>query len=224
MQLSSAVASRVAARICVQRREILDLAAYEARRHVLRPELMREKQLRQVLVGETLNFMFESLETVRYQIQEVLRAEVVTDELGIQREIETYNRLLGAPGALGCTLLVELGGDSASHSLEALAELERSLYVRMPSGHRVHADATSERSPQRLSLVQFLSFAVRGVAPVAVGCAHPLMGMEASLSREQRRALQRDLSLGLSLSWDEDARAGGQRAARGPFSARGRAT
>lgn len=198
MQLASAVVDRVPARICVQRREILDLAAYEARRHVLRPELMQAKQLRQVLLGEMLNFMFESLETVRYQIQEVLRVEGVTDELRIQREIETYNQLLGAPGELGCTLLVELGGDAGAHSLEALAELERSLYVRMPSGEQVHADSTSERPAQRLSLVQFLSFAVRGVAPVAVGCAHPLVRTESSLSLEQRRALQRDLSLGLS--------------------------
>ena len=168
---------------------------------------MREKQLRQVLVGEILNFMFESLETVRYQIQEVLRVEAVTDELGIQREIETYNRLLGAPGELGCTLLVELGGDAAAHSLEALAELERTLYLRMPSGQRVHADSSSERSAQRLSLVQFLSFAVHGVAPVAVGCAHPLVRAEASLALEQRRALQRDLSLGLSQPCGDGIRA-----------------
>lgn len=190
------VQGRVPARIRVQRPEILDLEAYEARRHVLRPELMREKQLRQVLVGEALNFMFESLETVRYQIQEVLRVEVVTDELGIQREIETYNRLLGAPGELGCTLLVELSGEAAAHSLEALVELERFLYVRMPSGRRVHADSRGELPGQRLSLVQFLSFAVRGVAPTAVGCAHPLMRAEASLSLPQRRALERDLELG----------------------------
>ena len=197
MQLPGVVEERVPARIRVQRREIMDLGAYEARRPVLRPELMQAKQLRQVLVGEALNFMFESLETVRYQIQEVLRAEAVTDELGIEREIETYNRLLGAPGELGCTLLVELGGEAGAHSLEALAELERTLYVRMPSGRRVQADSTSERSCQRLSLVQFLSFAVRGVAPIAVGCAHPLMRAEVSLSLQQRRALERDLWLGL---------------------------
>ena len=50
---------------------------------------------------------------------------------------------------------------------------------------------------QRLSLVQFLSFAVRGVTPIAVGCAHPLMRAEVSLSLQQRRALERDLRLGL---------------------------
>src|SRR5688572_3564545 len=100
-----------AARARVQRFDILDLAAYESRRHVLRPELMRAKQSRQVLVGDALNFMFESHDTVRYQIQEVLRVEEVTDEARIEREIETYNRLLGAPGELGCTLLVELSGE-----------------------------------------------------------------------------------------------------------------
>src|SRR5690606_40585568 len=82
----------------VRRRDLLDLDAYEARRPVLRPELMRAKQQRQVLVGDSLNFLFESHDTVRYQIQEILRVEGLTDESRIERELETYNRLLAGPG------------------------------------------------------------------------------------------------------------------------------
>src|SRR5690606_3366932 len=121
----------------VQRRDLLDLAAYEARRPVLRPELMRAKQQRQVLVGDSLNFLFESHDTVRYQIQEILRVEGLTDESRIERELETYNRLLAGPGELGCTLLVELNGQCDSREFEALAGLTGCLYVRTPDGVEV---------------------------------------------------------------------------------------
>ncbi|HEU5076991.1 MAG TPA: DUF3501 family protein [Polyangiaceae bacterium] len=182
----------------MERADILGLAAYEARRHVLRPELMRAKQLRQVLVGDTLNFMFESHETVRYQIQEVLRVEAVKDEARIEREIATYNRLLGGPGELGCTLLVELSGEQCAAQLEALAGLESCLYVRTSDGREVPARATSESTGQPLSLVQFLRFAVGGLGPIAVGCAHPLLCAEVALTPAKRRTLERDLDIGSS--------------------------
>jgi len=191
------VTRTVRAGVRVRRRDILDLAAYEVQRPVLRPALMRAKQVRQVLVGEALNFMFESLETVRYQIQEVLRAEGVTDELKIEREIETYNLLLGAPGELGCTLLVELGGENCASELEALVGLGSCLYLRMPDGRSVPARGSTEGTCERPSLVQFLNFDVRGVAPVAVGCSHPRLRAERSLSSTQRRTLERDLTRGM---------------------------
>lgn len=180
----------------VLRRDLLDLTAYEARRHLLRPELMRAKQRRQVLVGEALNFLFESHETVRYQIQEVLRVEGLTDEARIERELETYNRLLGGPGELGCTVLVELSGESGSGTLEALAGLERCLYVLLPGGREVRARLTTG-CPGEPSLVHFISFDVAGTAPVAVGCSHPRLRAEVELTREHRRTLQRDLAIGL---------------------------
>lgn len=183
-------------RAWVERCDILDLEAYESCRSVLRPALMRAKRSRQVLVGDALNFMFESHETVRYQIQEVLRVEAVKDEAKIEREIATYNRLLGAPGELGCTLLVELGAEQCAAGADALAGLESCFYVRMPKGHRVYARPIGGDSNAALSLVQFLSFAVAGVAPVAVGCSHPRLRAEVDLTDEQRQTLARDLALG----------------------------
>ena len=182
-----------AARTSVQRLDILDLAAYEARRAVLRPELMRAKRLRQVLVGDALNFMFESHDTIRYQIQEILRVEAVTDEDRIEREIANYNRLLGGPGELGCTLLVELRGAECATDLEVLAGLESCVYVRLPRGRLVYARSTTERGGDEPSLVQFLRFPVAGVAPVAVGCSHARFRAEVALRLEQTRTLQRDL-------------------------------
>ena len=72
-------------------------------------------------------------------------------------------------------------------------------------GREVHARAPAEGVSERPSLVQFLSFAVAGMAPVAVGCSHPRLCAEVDLTLAQRRALQRDLAVGLHAELPEDA-------------------
>ena len=92
----------------VLRGEILDFVTYEERRAELRTAAMAEKAVRRVHVGQNLTFLFENTTTVRYQILEMVRAERMVRESDIAHEIETYNELLGGPGELGCTLLVEI--------------------------------------------------------------------------------------------------------------------
>ena len=92
----------------VERSEILDYATYEERRAAIRDAAMQAKDERRVHVGRYLTFLFENRETIRYQIQEMMRAERMVREADIAHEIETYNELLGGGGELGCTLLIEI--------------------------------------------------------------------------------------------------------------------
>jgi hypothetical protein len=59
----------------VQRSEILDLQTYDRERERLQPAAMEAKAARRVHLGEHLTFLFENRETVRYQVQEMARAE-----------------------------------------------------------------------------------------------------------------------------------------------------
>ena len=69
---------------------------------------MQAKDARRVHVGRHLTFLFENHETIRYQVQEMTRAERMVKEADIRHEIDTYNELLGQGGDLGCTLLIEI--------------------------------------------------------------------------------------------------------------------
>ena len=58
----------------VRREELLDLVAYEKTRDAYLARTIDYKRARRVHVGDKLTFIFENRETVRFQVQEMLRA------------------------------------------------------------------------------------------------------------------------------------------------------
>jgi hypothetical protein len=180
----------------VTRAELLGLKEYDERRDAIRAQVLEVKRARRVHLGGALTFLFENPETVRYQVQEMLRAERLYREEEVAHELETYNELLGGPGELGCALLVEIEDPAErDRKLRAWLALPRHLYVKLADGRRVRA-AYDQRQigAERLSSVQYLRFDVGGAAPVAVGSDLPGLELEAELSAEQRAALAADLA------------------------------
>jgi hypothetical protein len=182
----------------VQRQEIVDYVTYEERRDAIRQSVLREKAERRIHVGPHLTFLLETHDTIRYQIQEMVRTERMVREADIAHEIETYNELLGGPGELGCTLLIELDDPAArAEKLVRWVELPKQLFARLEDGTKVRPTFDPRQvGDGRLSAVQYLKFAVGARAPVALGCDHPdpELEHETPLTEAQKTALQRDLS------------------------------
>src|SRR5215212_12205418 len=127
----------------VERHELLDPDRYAEQRPAIRAAVMEIKRRRRVHVGGVLTFLFENRITIRYQIQEMIRAERVLRETDIQHELATYNALLGDVGELGCCLLVELCDPAErERRLRQWRALPSSVYVRCESGAMVrpHVD------------------------------------------------------------------------------------
>ena len=82
----------------VLREELLDYVTYAERRDEIRARVLELKRPRRVHVGDELTFLFENRETVRYQVQEMMRVERIVREADILHELQTYNELLGGPG------------------------------------------------------------------------------------------------------------------------------
>jgi hypothetical protein len=182
----------------VEASEILDNGTYEKLRDGLRQRAMAEKRARRVHVGEHLTFLFETRETVRYQVQEMLRIEGRTTPEDVQHELDTYNELLGDEGELGCTLLVEVEDEKErDRTLRAWVSLVDHLYARLPDGTRVSATYDARQvGEDRLSAVQYMKFRCGPEAPVAFGVdmPSPRVVLESPLTSEQRGALQADLA------------------------------
>jgi hypothetical protein len=179
----------------IQRSEILDYQTYNEQRDELRRQAMALKDVRRVHLGKYLTFLFENHDTIRYQIQEMMRAEQIVKEADIQHEIETYSELLGSKGELGCTLLIEIDDPEERTSLlrEWLA-LPTQVYVKTASGKKCYASFDKRQIGQdRLSSVQYLKFDTDGEVPVAVGSDLPQLQRETPLSEDQRQALAQDL-------------------------------
>jgi hypothetical protein len=88
--------------------DVLDLRAYERVRGDYRAKVIALKKNRRVALGPVMTLVFECLDTVRFQVQEMARVEKIISDDGIQTELDIYNLLLPAPGELSATLLIEL--------------------------------------------------------------------------------------------------------------------
>jgi hypothetical protein len=180
----------------VERHEIVDYATYEDGRDAFRAEVMKIKAPRRVHVGENITLLFENHTTIRYQIQEMIRAERMVRESDIRHEIDTYNELLGKPGELGSTLLIEIEDPAVrDQKLRQWRDLPEKIYLLLEDGTRVPAVFDErQRDPVRLSSVQYLKFDTKGRVPVAAGIALSDLQTETALTRDQQEALRADLS------------------------------
>lgn len=180
----------------VERSTLLDYVTYEENREALRARVLAHKAPRRVHVGEWLTFLFETTETARYQVQEMMRIERIVKESDIQHELETYNELLGGPGELGCTLLIEIDDPAVrAVKLKAWLDLPRHVYARLADGSKVYAKFDERQiGEDRLSSVHYIKFPIAGRVPVAIGADHADLNVETALKPEQVAALREDLA------------------------------
>jgi hypothetical protein len=140
--------------------EISNIADYEIERRTLRPRMMALKDRRRIRVGEHLTFLFENRETVRYQIQEMMRIERIVDLAAIRHEVETYNELIPPPGGLAACLLIEYASaEERDAKLRELLGIEEHVFIAVagqPPSKAVF-DARQIAS-DRVSAVQYIRF------------------------------------------------------------------
>lgn len=181
----------------VRRDEIVDYVTWaEEARAIAHDRVMKVKHARRVHLLPHLTFLFENAETIRWQVQEMMRVERIVRESAIRHELDTYNGLLGDAGELGCTLLVEIPDpDLRDRLLREWLGLLSHLFVELEDGTRVAPTYDPMQvGADRLSSVQYLRFATDGRVPTALVsdfAGHP---GRTDLSTETRTALTADLA------------------------------
>ena len=180
----------------VQRSELLDYVTYGEQRDEIRAAALRAKSVRRIIVGEHFTFLFENRETVRYQVQEMMRVEKIVKEDDIQHELDTYNELIHPKGSLGCTLLIGIDDEADRDvKLRQWLGLNEYIYAALPDGSRIAPKWDPRQvGDARLSSVQYLSFTLGDQAPLAIGISMKGLEAETGLSAAQREALQDDLT------------------------------
>ena len=179
----------------LQREAIVDYQTWTDRRPAELGPMLAIKKPRRIHVGEYLTFLFENAETVRWQVQEMMRVERIARESDILHEIQTYNELIGNEGEIGGTLLIEIDDpERRDVLLREWLELPSHLYAELPDGTRVRAIVDERQIGEtRVSSVQYLRFDVKGTAPVALGSDLPALDVRYELTEDQRAALDSDL-------------------------------
>ncbi|HVX23595.1 MAG TPA: DUF3501 family protein [Acidimicrobiales bacterium] len=186
--------------------DILDARAYERVRDEFRRQVMARKRLRRVSVGDIMTLVFESVDTIRFQVQEMARVEKIFTDEGIQGELDVYNRLLPSPGELSATLFIELTTDAdLRYWLPRLVGVERAVAFELADGSEVpsipegtHADAlTREEITPAVHYLRFpftpAQVAAFGAGPVALSVRHPEYRHRTALADGTREVLLGDL-------------------------------
>lgn len=186
--------------------DIADLRAYEREREEFRDRIIALKRLRRIAVGPIVTLVFENRETVRFQIQEMARAEKLMSDEQILTELDAYNPLIPEDGRLTATLFIELTSKAdLVEWLPKLVGIERSLELRI--GDDVVRSTVDESHAEQLTReeitasVHYVRFEltpdqVRRLheEQVVLAVAHPAYQHAAMLSPETKTSLAADLA------------------------------
>jgi hypothetical protein len=186
--------------------DIADLRAYERERQDFRAHIIELKKRRRVGVGLFLTLLFENRDTIRFQIQEMARAEKILSDEGILTELDIYNPLIPEPGTLSATLFLELTSDEQLREwLPKLVGIERSVLLRF-GGHEVRCVVDEDHEAQltredTTASVHYIRFELApdevadwGKGPVELVVDHPEYLEVTTLSDATVADLARDLA------------------------------
>lgn len=167
------------------RADLLSLEAYAKARPQIRAKVMEHKKNRTVHLGDHMTLIFEDSLTISYQIQEMLRAERIFEEEGIQEELDAYNPLIPDGTNWKVTQMIEYPDlEERRIMLERLKGIEDRTWVRVAGFDKVYAIADEDlerENEEKTSSVHFLRFeltpemiaAVKQGAAIGVGVDHP---------------------------------------------------
>jgi Protein of unknown function (DUF3501) len=184
--------------------DIKDARAYERERDEFRRHIIDLKRRRRVALGTLVTVVFENTDTMRWQVQEMARAEKMLRDEQIAHEVETYNEIIPDDGQLSATLLLELTSDEQLREwLPKLVGIQRSVSIVVDDLEPVRGVPQDEERLTRedtTASVHFLKFtftpqhvAAFDRGPVRIVVDHPAYREDVELSDTTRHELAGDL-------------------------------
>ncbi|MBN9125904.1 MAG: hypothetical protein BGO99_04340 [Nitrosospira sp. 56-18] len=169
----------------ITRDSLMTLEAYARARDEFRARVISHKKNRKVHLGENVTLIFEDELTIRYQIQEMLRAEKIFDGEGIQEELKAYVPLVPDGSNWKATMMIEYPDpEERAARLGELIGIEDKVWVRVNGLDPIYAIADEDlerETEEKTSSVHFLRFELdaemtgslhRGAA-LSMGIDHP---------------------------------------------------
>ncbi len=187
------------------RADIKDLREYEREREGFRAEIIAAKKRRRIQLGDLMSMVFENAATMRFQIQEMARAERMLRDEQIDHELETYNELIPDDGELSATLFIEINDEEAlRYWLPRLVGIHEHIHMVLGEDVVTARGEDLERLTREeiTPTVHYLKFAFTPAQreifvdgpPVRVVVDHPEYQVDVTLTDDQREELVGDLA------------------------------
>jgi hypothetical protein len=185
--------------------DLFSLEEYDKSREEIKRNLLLHKKNRSVKVGDNVLLLFEDYETIKYQVQEMLRIEKIFKENDIQDEIDAYQSLIPDGDNLKATMLIMYTDvNERKIMLNKLCDLENRVWLSINNSKKIFAvsDEDLERSrDEKTSAVHFLRFQLSDADKksfnetddIIIGIDHKEYNYEAKLQRDAISTLAEDL-------------------------------
>ena len=188
----------------VTKSDLMPLDEYSKKRKVIRKEIVNYKKNRRIPLGPYANFYFESYETMKAQIQEMLYIEKGGDEQ-LKDELAAYNPLIPNGKELVATLMFEIDNPTSRlNFLNKVGGIEEKVYIKVGK-EKISAipekDLDRTSAEGKASSVQFIHFnfseqQIKNFKDInneiVIGIDHKLYNHMSKISEETRIALSKD--------------------------------
>ncbi len=185
--------------------DLMSLEQYARVRPDFRQKVLEHKKDRKVHLGPNATLYFESRLTMQYQIQEMLRVERIFEPEGIADELGAYNPLIPDGTNWKATFMLEFPDiEERKRELAQLVGVEDKVWVQVEGHNKVYAIADEDlerETEEKTSSVHFMRFeldsamidALRSGSQLTIGCDHPRLPEQVTVSDSVRKSLIGDL-------------------------------
>ena len=188
----------------VTKADLIPAEEYSKNRKVYRKEIVNYKKDRRVSLGPYANFYFESYETMKAQIQEMLHIEKGGDEQ-LKDELAAYNPLIPKGKELVATLMFEIDNPlSRAEFLNKVGGIEEKVFLKI--GEEIiksipEQDVDRTSAEGKASSVQFIHFKFTDeqikkfkdeTSEISIGIDHEMYAHTVKLNESAKNALALD--------------------------------
>jgi hypothetical protein len=191
----------------VTKADLIPADEYAENRKAYRKEIVSYKKDRRISLGPYANFYFESYETMKAQIQEMLHIEKGGDEQ-LKDELAAYNPLIPNGKELVATLMFEIDNPlSRAEFLNKVGGIEEKVFFKIgeekiKSIPEQDVDRTSAEG--KASSVQFIHFEFteeqikkfknNASSEIIIGIEHEMYSHTVKLTENNVKALSKDFN------------------------------
>ena len=167
------------------RENLFSLEKYSEIRNDFRLKIMAHKKNRHLAIGPNTTLYFEDSLIMRYQIQEILRAEKIFESSAIDDELVVYNALIPDGNNWKATFMIEFTDEEERRTaLKKMLGIENNLWLKIEGFNEIHPVSDEDlerRDDNKTSAVHFLRFqldhemidALKGGCQLSAGINHP---------------------------------------------------
>ena len=143
-------------------KDLLSLEEYDSNRETIKTEVIESKKHRSINIGNNIVLLFESFETIKYQVQEMLRIEKIFKKDEIEEEIGAYQALIPDGNNFKATMLIMYPDvEERRKMLEKLNGIENKMWLSINQSSKIYAMADEDldrANDEKTSAVHFLRF------------------------------------------------------------------